>query len=66
MQRVMIIIGVVAILVFGTFLIPTPRALALSSNCSARGDSVDLSGCDLSGANLAGANLSSANLSGAK
>jgi hypothetical protein len=66
MHRVIIIISVVLMLIFDAFFIPTPHALAASSNCSARGAYVDLSGCNLSNANLSNANLSNANLSNAK
>ena len=65
MQRIMLVIAVVGMLMFGTFLTPMPRALAWSSNCNALGQGVDLSGCNLSNVNLSGANLMGANLFGA-
>ena len=49
MQRIIIVIGVVGMLIFGIFFTSTPHTLAWSSNCSARGQFVDLSGCNFYG-----------------
>ena len=65
MRRILFLWMSAGILVFCTFLTPAPRALAASTNCSARGSWVDLSGCYLYNENLANTYLNGANLSSA-
>ena len=65
----MLLLGLVGWMVGGVLFAPMLRAAVASSNCSARGFGVDLSGCDLRGVDLSGAiltraDLSNANLSG--